>query len=94
MKRSQIGFLCLIALSVFLVPALGYCSVESSMQAIQSKLIDQILPLAGVLGLCFAAFSFFTGNPGARTHLWMACIGACVAFGAPSIIDFIRRLVN
>jgi hypothetical protein len=64
------------------------------MQAVQSKLIDQILPLAGVLGLCWAAFSFFTGNPGARSHLWMACIGACVAFGAPSIIQFIRGLVN
>lgn len=93
MKRSHVG-LVVLAASIILAPTLGYCSVESSMQAVQSKLIDQILPLAGVLGLCFAAFSFFTGNPGARSHLWMACIGACVAFGAPSIIDFIRRLVN
>lgn len=80
--------------AVMLMPALGVCSVESTLTAVQSKLINVILPLAGILGLCFAAFSFFTGNPGARQHLWLAIIGACVGFGAPSIIAFIRGLVN
>lgn len=72
----------------------GYCSVESSLSAIQNKLVNQILPLAGVLGLCFAGFSFFTGNPGARSHLVMAIIGAAVSFGASSIIEFVRALVH
>lgn len=94
MKLSQTVFFSAIVLTVLLVPALGYCSVESTLTAVQSKLINVILPLCGILGLCFAAFSFFTGNPGARSHLILACAGACVGFGAPSIIAFIRGLVN
>ena len=94
MKLSKPAFYCLIGASVLLVPMMGYCSVESTLSAVQSKLINVILPLAGILGLCFAAFSFFTGNPNARNHLWLAIVGACVGFGAPSIIAFIRGLVN
>lgn len=94
MKRSQVVFLSFFALSLFLAPTLGFCSVESTLNAVQSKLINQILPLCAVLGLVFAAFSFFTGNPGARSHLWLAIIGMVVGFGAPSIMSFIRNLVN
>jgi len=63
MKLSKTAMFCLIALTVMLVPAVGYCSVESTLGAIQSKLINVILPLAAVLGLVASAFSFFTGNP-------------------------------
>ena len=94
MKLSKTAFYSLIALSILLVPVVGYCSVESTLGAIQSKLINVILPLAAVLGLVASAFSFFTGNPNARSHLWLAIIGACVGFGAPSIIAFVRGLVN
>jgi len=94
MKLKQAAFLSILVLTVIMVPVLGFCSVESTLTAVQSKLINVILPLAGILGLCFAAFSFFTGNPGARQHLWLAIMGACVGFGAPSIIAFIRGLVN
>lgn len=94
MKLSQVALLLTIILCANLVPELGYCSVESTLTAIQSKLINVIMPLAGILGLCFAALSFFTGNPNARGHLWLAILGACVGFGAPSIIAFIRALVN
>ncbi len=90
---KTVGF-SFIIVAIFLVPIFGHCSVESTLTAIQTKLINVILPLAGILGLCFAAFSFFTGNPGARQHLWLAIIGACIGFGAPSIIAFIRGLVN
>ena len=72
--------------------ALG--SVETSLLAVQTKLINVILPLAGILGLCFAAFSFFTGNAGAKSHLFLAMIGAAIGFGAPSIIEFVRGLIN
>lgn len=85
---------CLLLGGVMLAPAVGYCSVESTLTAVQSKLINVILPLAGVLGLVFAAFSFFTGNANARSHLWLAIMGAVIGFGAPSIISFIRGLVN
>ncbi len=94
MKLSKTAMFFIIAISVLLVPAVGYCSVESTLGAIQSKLINVILPLAAVLGLVMSAFSFFTGNPNARSHLWLAIIGACVGFGAPSIIAFVRGLVN
>ncbi|MFZ4402491.1 MAG: hypothetical protein ACOYOK_00175 [Pseudobdellovibrionaceae bacterium] len=94
MKLSNSAFIFIIALSVLLVPVLGYCSVESTLGAIQSKLINTILPLCAVLGLVFAAFSFFTGNPGARSHLWLAIIGMIIGFGAPSIMTFIRGIVN
>lgn len=94
MKLSKTAFYLVIALSILLVPVVGYCSVESTLGAIQSKLINVILPLAAVLGLVASAFSFFTGNPNARSHLWLAIIGACVGFGAPSIIAFVRGLVN
>ena len=94
MKLSKTAMFSIIAISVLLVPAVGFCSVESTLGAIQSKLINVILPLAAVLGLVMSAFSFFTGNPNARSHLWLAIIGACVGFGAPSIIAFVRGLVN
>ena len=94
MKISNSVFFILIALSILLVPIAGYSSVESTLGAIQSKLINTILPLCAVLGLVFAAFSFFMGNPNAKSHLWLAIIGMIVGFGAPSIMTFIRGIVN
>ena len=75
-------------------PEVGQCSVESSLAAVQSKLINVILPLVGILGLVFAAFSFFTGSQNARSHLILAIIGAAVGFGAPSIIEFVQTLIH
>ncbi|MEI8025271.1 MAG: hypothetical protein WCI18_02880 [Pseudomonadota bacterium] len=90
-KRFGLSFLtvCLVFASSL---ALG--SVESSLMAVQNKLINVILPLAGILGLVFAAFSFFTGNANARSHLFLAMMGAVIGFGAPSIIAFIRGMIN
>ncbi len=73
---------------------LGHCSVESSLAAVQTKLISVILPLAGILGLAIAGISFLFGSPNARNHLYLAVIGAVVGFGAPSIISFIRSLIH
>lgn len=77
-----------------LSPEVALASVESSLGAIQDKLINVLLPLAGIIGLCFAAFSFFVGNPNAKSHLYLAMLGAGIGFGAPSIIAFIRGVVN
>ena len=79
---------------MLLAPDLGFCSVESTLSAIQSRLITTILPLMGILGIIWAAFSFFSGNPNAKNHLFLAIVGALIGFGAPSIIAFIRGLVN
>jgi len=77
-----------------LLPELGFCSVEGSLAAIQMKLITVILPLAAILGLVIAGLSFVAGSPNARGHLMLAIIGAVIGFGAPSIIAFIRGVVN
>lgn len=94
MVLSKKMSLAMTILTVFLVPALGFCSVEGTLGDIQARLVNQILPLCAVLGLVFAAFSFFTGNPNARSHLWLAIIGMVVGFGAESIMSFVRSMVH
>ena len=92
-KKVIVPALLVLGLAV-LVPELGFCSVESTLNAISSRLISTILPLVSVLGLVFAGFSFAMGNQNARAHLMLAIFGAVIGFGAPSIIAFIRGLVQ
>ncbi len=94
MKYSNALLLIFVFLVPLMVPELGFCSVESTLATIQSKLITTILPLAGILGLVVAGLSFVAGSPNARSHLVLAIIGAIVGFGAPSIIAFIRGVVQ
>lgn len=75
------------------LPAVGFCSVESSLDNIQSKL-EILLPVLATLGLGFAGVSFLIGSPNARSHLWLAIIGAGIGFGASSIMGLIRQVVN
>jgi len=79
---------------LFLMPILAHASVESSLMGLKSVLLGSILPIFAVLGLGFAAFSFFTGNPQAKYHLTCALVGAVVLFGAQSIVDLIQRVVR
>lgn len=87
-------------ISVFIIgiaaffPIVGFCTVESSLAAIQSKLTDTFLPLAAILGILFAAFSFVSGSPNARMHMWLAIFGCAIGFGASSIVSLIRSLIN
>jgi type IV secretory pathway VirB2 component (pilin) len=94
MNAQKRIFPVLVAAAVALAPCIGLCSVESSLTAIQSRLVDQILPLAAILGLVFAGLSFVAGSQNARTHLVLAVIGAAVGFGAQSIINLVRELVH
>lgn len=94
MKRSHLALFAGFALVLFLAPSVGYCSVESTLQAVQNKLVGTIMPLAATLGLIISAFSFFMGNPNARVHLYLAIFGAIVGFGAESLVAFIRALVH
>jgi type IV secretory pathway VirB2 component (pilin) len=93
MNRKYLYLLVFAALYLGF-PEAGYCSVESTLSAIQNKLITTILPLASILGLVYAGLSFAAGSPNARNHLMLAIMGAVVGFGAPSIIAFIRGLVQ
>lgn len=84
----------LFLLALYFVPDLAFASVESSLQAIQQKFIGTLLPLVAVIGLVWAGFSFLMGSPNARSHLFLAIIGAMVGFGAPSLVSFIRGLIQ
>ena len=90
MNKKQ--FFLLIAL--FLVTPLAHASVESSLLGLKNVLLGSILPVFAVLGLGFAAFSFFTGNPNAKQHLVYAVTGSAILFGAQSIVDLIQRVVR
>jgi type IV secretory pathway VirB2 component (pilin) len=85
---------CLILFVFMLFPLVGFCSVESSLMAVQNKLIGTILPLAAIIGLVFAGLSFVAGSANARSHLILAIIGAAIGFGAPSIVSWIQSMVH
>ena len=74
--------------------SLAFASVESSLAGLKSVLIGSILPAFAVMGLGFAAFSFFTGNPTSKQHLSYAIVGSVILFGAQSIVDLISRVVQ
>jgi type IV secretory pathway VirB2 component (pilin) len=90
MSKKQFALFALM----LLVAPFAHASVESSLLGLKNVLIGSILPIFAVLGLGFAAFSFFTGNPNAKQHLVYAVTGATILFGAQSIVDLIQRTVR
>jgi len=82
------------ALILVLLSAPAFADVESTLAAFQSKLINTILPMVGILGVVWAGLSFVLGKENARSHLLLALLGVAVGFGAPSLISLIRSLVN
>lgn len=92
--RYEKCFTISVSLMITLFPLFGFCSVESSLAAVQSKLIGTILPLVSIIGLVFAGLSFVAGSQNARSHLTLAIIGAAIGFGAPSIVSWIQSLVH
>jgi type IV secretory pathway VirB2 component (pilin) len=90
MNKNAIFFLTL----VLAISPLAHADVESSLQGIKNVLIGSVLPVFAVLGLGFAAFSFFTGNPNAKQHLMYSITGAAILFGAQSIVDLVSRVVR
>ena len=94
MKYVKFILPSLLLIGVFLMPDFAFCSVESSLGAIQQKFIGTLLPLLAVIGLVLAGFSFLMGSQNARSHLLLAIIGAVIGFGAPSIVGFIQGLIH
>jgi type IV secretory pathway VirB2 component (pilin) len=72
----------------------AFASVESSLQAVQEKLVGTLLPLGAMCGLAVAGLSFVAGHANARQHLFYAIIGAIVGFGAESIVSLIQSLIH
>lgn len=79
---------------MLLAPVLAFASVESTLETMQVRLTGTVLPLVAILGFIFAGFSYITGNPMAKTHLYLAVVGAAVGFGASSIVTFIRSFIQ
>lgn len=92
--RQQKLFRFCIAMSAFFMPVLANASVQSSLENVQDVLVGRIAPLAAILGFVFAGFSYISGNANARSHLVLAIIGACVCFGASSIVSFIQSMIH
>lgn len=90
MNKKQL----VLVIGLFLISPLAFASVESSLMGLKTVLLGSILPIFAVLGLGFAAFSFFTGNPNAKQHLIYAVIGSVILFGAQSIVDLLQRVVR
>jgi hypothetical protein len=90
MNKKKLALITLVLLAA----PFAHASVESSLMGLKNVLIGSILPIFAVLGLGFAAFSFFTGNPNAKQHLVYAVTGATILFGAQSIVDLIQRTVR
>lgn len=90
-KKSYYMF---IAACMSLFPTSLLASVEGSLENVQKIMVGKIGTLVAVLGFIFAGFSYITGNPNARTHLILAVTGACVLFGASSIVSFIQNLIH
>ena len=91
--NKNMKFIFTVAVTI-LVPVLCMASVESSLMAVQGKLVGTILPLASILGFIFAGFSYISGSPNARAHLILAITGAVIGFGASSVVSFIRSLIH
>ena len=93
LNHKKIRFLLSI-LILILAPVLAFASVESSLAAVQDKLVGTLLPLAAMCGLVFAGLSFVAGQPNARMHLIYAIFGAAIGFGAESIISLVRSVIH
>jgi type IV secretory pathway VirB2 component (pilin) len=83
-----------IKIALLIAPTLAFCSVESSLSAVQDKLVGTLLPLAAMCGLAVAGLSFVAGSPNARRHLTLAILGAIIGFGAESIVSLIRSVIH
>lgn len=97
MKRNILPVVLIVGCTLTLLclfPDIASASVESSLQNIQNKLINTILPLLAIIGLAISGLSFASGNPSAKQHLTYAIIGCVVGFGAQSIVNLIQTLVK
>jgi len=90
--RSRLSPLIVLSFALLCHPC--FADFESSLIGLKMKLTVIILPVLSVIGLAFAALSFFTGNPQAKQHIVYAIMGCIFGFGAQAIVDFISQTVR
>lgn len=89
-----VPWVVLALFAAFILCEPSFATVESSLAGIKTKLTGVILPLLAVIGLVFAALSFFTGNPNAKQHIFYAILGCTFGFGAEAIVSWISQTVR
>jgi hypothetical protein len=93
--KEHVAFLLGLGLYIFFIDTHPcFADFESSLIDIKTKVTTVILPLVAVIGMAFAAISFFTGNPNAKQHIFYAVLGCIFGFGAQAIVDFISQTVH
>lgn len=83
-----------VSISLFVFPEIGFCDLVNTLNNVQTMLVNRLAPVIGILSLCWAGFSYLSGNPNARGHLIAAIVGACLLFGAETILRFIQSYVK
>ena len=91
---NETWLLVAVAATMLLASEFANASLESSLDGLKYKLTGIILPTLSVIGIVFAAFSFFTGNPNAKQHIMYAILGCIFGFGAQALVDFIQSTVR
>lgn len=94
MKFKGVIFALLGLVLCFAMPEMALATVQSSMQNLQTQLLGTVLPLLSVISLLFAGMAYLSGSPNSRGYLIAALIGTAIAFGADSIVSFIRSIVH
>ena len=84
----------ILTLMMLMVPDLAHASLESSLDAIRSRLTGVIMPVLSVIGMCIAGISFYSGNENAKRHIAYAVFGCLIGFGSQVIVDFFASLVH
>ncbi len=92
-KKECCLVLALVAVLV-LAPDFAHASLESSLEAIKSRLTGVIMPVLSVIGMCIAGISFYSGNENAKRHIAYAVFGCLIGFGSQVIVDFFASLVR
>ena len=94
-KKSRIAFALLTGLltTLFVIEP-SFANLDSSLLNLKTNLTTIVLPTLSVIGIGFAAVSFFTGNPQAKTHILYAVLGCVFGFGSQGISDFIRGIMH
>ncbi len=94
MNRKEWYFVMILTLAMLMVPDLAHASLESSLDAIRSRLTGVIMPVLSVIGMCIAGISFYSGNENAKRHIAYAVFGCLIGFGSQVIVDFFASLVH